>query len=831
MWHRQRSKFFKSLTNKDQQPVNGSVFEKAVEYYKEENTTRNPSEFSILNAPESLNEELPFPDTKYAVNDWNIDLTELKKFFERCNKNSAPGWDGIQYKVWYELKSLYPTIVCIYEIILANGKIPKFWQMAKSVLIPKAKIPTEGKHVRPVNLQCNLYKLISSLMSRKISEFTQSRGWWSDEQRGFISQNGTMINLFLLQFAKDNIRRNARSRRKLYSLFVDIQNAFGAVEYKQLIYVLYGIGIPKHICMLIWNCLKGGIMTFKFEEKTEYINQSRGVKQGDPMSPIIFNLLLEPLFRIFRRNNIGFETRGVDITIPTLGFADDLCILESSKEKLEKAIELMTEYLDWLSFKLVPYKCALMKIEFSNTGVEIDTDETVLIHGSPVQIITIQDPIKYLGGLIDKRCHTYSSIEKLKESVKNDLNLLTEAELPVALKIEALNQWIGGKLPYIFQNCEVKIEDIHQIQKLIYSAVRAWLFLPHMASVEIFSLKYKNHGIGLIDVLTLYYSLITKKAKYLLHGIVDKSARDIIDASMMDSMKKRGVDYNFIGMPGIPMDTVKSFWSIAHAIALKFEMTFDSLNSDKVKRLRLKEKLDRFEEFSFQGEILRQWREIKCTNYRIRKKWFTADYYFKFWAKSYLQCLYTKAYKAYTGGPPDKFCNLCGEIETQNHVLNGCKKRSDSYMVRHDKVQEVIIKHRKPRDGDIYIVDTCIPDYHYDGYVKHNKPDIFIINQSTARILIIEVAVPYDRNIEESKFVKIKKYEPLVEKLQEKYPDFHVEFCPVIIGAIGGFNDDLTKVLFQIGVENSEKCLQDLFNAAVTGSQWVWSRRFKPTDE
>mmetsp|Transcript_34415 Transcript_34415/g.47046 ORF Transcript_34415/g.47046 Transcript_34415/m.47046 type:complete len:150 (-) Transcript_34415:107-556(-) len=147
------------------------------------------------------------------------------------------------------------------------------WQIAKGILIPKKKDIKIGKDLRPIMLQPNIYKIFSGVLGSKIHDFAKDNKIWSDEQRGYTNLNGTMLNLSMIQAAKDNISRH-RSSNEFLSLFVDVQNAFGAVEYKQMITILFGLGLPKKICVLIWGIMKAGVMIFSHEKTKNNVPQS-----------------------------------------------------------------------------------------------------------------------------------------------------------------------------------------------------------------------------------------------------------------------------------------------------------------------------------------------------------------------------------------------------------------------------------------------------------------------------------------------------------------------------------------------------------------------------
>ncbi|NXX51967.1 PO21 protein, partial [Tricholaema leucomelas] len=83
--------------------------------------------------------------------------------------------------------------------------------------------------------------------------------------------------------------------------------------------------------------------------QTEEIGIKTGVKQGDPMSPLLFNLCIDPLLCKLEELGNGYQYGAVKVT--TLAFADDLVLLSSSWEGMEKNIEILEAFCELSGLK------------------------------------------------------------------------------------------------------------------------------------------------------------------------------------------------------------------------------------------------------------------------------------------------------------------------------------------------------------------------------------------------------------------------------------------------------------------------------------------------
>ena len=81
-------------------------------------------------------------------------------------------------------------------------------------------------------------------------------------------------------------------------------------------------------------------------EYSKFFELVRGVKQGDSLSPTLFNCFINDIHDIF--DNSCDPVTLVDSKIPSLSFADDLVLLSSSHSGLQNALNKLEQYCyDW----------------------------------------------------------------------------------------------------------------------------------------------------------------------------------------------------------------------------------------------------------------------------------------------------------------------------------------------------------------------------------------------------------------------------------------------------------------------------------------------------
>ncbi|KAL4083725.1 hypothetical protein QTP88_029041 [Uroleucon formosanum] len=115
--------------------------------------------------------------------------------------------------------------------------------------------------------------------------------------------------------------------KDLHTIFIDFKQAYDSVDREQLWIVLHNFGLPKKLVNLIKSCNSNTTCKVRFigRESGDFEVKS-GLKQGDALSPILFNIALERVVRDMH------ETREMDLNGKgtLLAYADDIVILGDS---------------------------------------------------------------------------------------------------------------------------------------------------------------------------------------------------------------------------------------------------------------------------------------------------------------------------------------------------------------------------------------------------------------------------------------------------------------------------------------------------------------------
>ena len=179
----------------------------------------------------------------------------------------------------------------------SNKMFPQDWKSAFTILIYKKGNTSDPSNFRPITLQPVLAKIYSSLIRNRIYQFLLKNKYIESriQKRFGEGMSGTIEHTELLSYIINHARNK---QREAVITLLDLKNAFGEVDHRLLIKVLEFHYIPEEIKTLIrdyYNNYHVIIGTDNFT--TDQINIKKGVLQGDCLSPLLVNMVINTLIK------------------------------------------------------------------------------------------------------------------------------------------------------------------------------------------------------------------------------------------------------------------------------------------------------------------------------------------------------------------------------------------------------------------------------------------------------------------------------------------------------------------------------------------------------
>eukprot|EP00253_Pinus_taeda_P014598 PITA_14598 len=257
-----------------------------------------------------------------------VTAEELEGVLKWFNKDKSPGPDGWTIEFYLAFfEELGQDLLRVVEESRATGTIYHANNSTFIALIPKSDSPASFDDYRPISL-CNcLYKIISKIIANRLRPIL-SRSI-APQQFAFLDSKQIHEAIGLAQEALHSIWSK---KLKAILLKIDLSKAFDRVSWLYLKMILIHLGFPHSYISWIMACITSPSFSILINgSASTFFHSERGLRQGCPLSPLLFLLVMEGLSRLMEDAKRAGDIGGLGISdlcyLTHLLFVDDVLIL------------------------------------------------------------------------------------------------------------------------------------------------------------------------------------------------------------------------------------------------------------------------------------------------------------------------------------------------------------------------------------------------------------------------------------------------------------------------------------------------------------------------
>jgi len=290
-------------------------------------------------------------------------------------------------------------------VFQGEAGVPKSWLKAYVTPVFKGKgDPTHATSYRPITVSGLLYKLFSSILLTRLQLALEQLGVRAPTQLGFRKGKGTEQAVWLLHHcitrACSPVAKGGLGG-KLYTCFIDLKQAFDSVDRDILWTRLQELGVPQGPFL---KAVKSLYSTTEFSVRVngrcgeDPLRTTRGVKQGCPISPFLFGLLMD---KLYHRLQTDCPSLGVTLLsqlgtiINHIMYADDVVLFATSPVELQRLVDTLQVFCAEVGLTVNADKSVVMVFDSEGRRAPQSTPLVIKIGGQ--HILQQVSSFKYLG--------------------------------------------------------------------------------------------------------------------------------------------------------------------------------------------------------------------------------------------------------------------------------------------------------------------------------------------------------------------------------------------------------------------------------------------------
>ena len=400
-------------------------------------------------------------------------VSEVARAIQKLKLHKACGIDGIPNELLkYGGGVLTGCITRVFKFCQQTGWTPPDWNQETLKLLHKKGRKTVLDNYRGISLTSTIGRLFTRLLNARLLRVAEEKGWLPESQAGFRWDRSTTDNLFILSAI---IERAKRSHRNLFLGFVDVRKAYDSVDRDTLWLILQKLGVPSPVLNILKSLYLNTTRRILWKgQYTDPFVATKGVRQGCPLSPLLFSLYVAHIPEELDAQCNGVNMDGLKIT--NLWYADDLVLVAESEMDMGNA--LSTVWSQFLRLKLAMNYEKSLVVAVSRARQRPRTWVLQDSHGMEIGRIEDGTEYKYLGVVFGQHKYAAHLKARLTSVPFKVAQTKTWARQSLDRMVSAESLWLGSMQPALLYGAEVVLYNKTWYQRVTTAQMQVakWIY-------------------------------------------------------------------------------------------------------------------------------------------------------------------------------------------------------------------------------------------------------------------------------------------------------------------------------------------------------------------
>jgi sorting nexin-29 len=251
----------------------------------------------------------------------------VKNAIQKLKDIKAPGIDLIQAELIK--KASLDFVEYMHQLIIKiwpTETIPEDWNW--SIICPIHK--KGDSNYRGIRLLCVAYKIFSNILFNRLMPYVETT--IGDYQCGYRQEQSTVDQIFTV---RQILEKFSEYGKDTHHLFIDFKVAYDSIDKRHLYAAMEELNIPQKLIALVKATMNNTQCRVKIQNRlSEPINAKNGVRQGDALACLLFNIALEKVIR-----DAAVNMRGTTFykSVQILAYADNIDIIGRTQSAMIEA--------------------------------------------------------------------------------------------------------------------------------------------------------------------------------------------------------------------------------------------------------------------------------------------------------------------------------------------------------------------------------------------------------------------------------------------------------------------------------------------------------------
>lgn len=731
-----------------------------------------------------------------------ISAAEVYENLRAIKNGTAAGPDGITKDALMEWDPSGAKLAATFSVWMAAGALPGAFKKCRTTLIPKTDDPmvlAQAAGWRPLTIGSVVLRLYSRVLTHRLARACPI----NPRQRGFVSSPGCSENLMILGGL---IKMSWARSERLAVVLVDFARAFDSVSHLHILEILRQRGLDEHIIGIVGDSYTNVSTAIKVNgEMSPPVDVRVGVKQGDPMSPLLFNLALDPMIDTLERYGLGYKLGDQQIT--TLAFADDLVLVSGSWEGMAHNILILEEFCNLTGLRIQPKKCHGFFTQKTRRARQVNPCKPWIMCGEELHMVGPGESVAYLGMRVSP---WYGIMEpEPVERLSNWISSIGRSPLKPHQKVRMLGVYALPRMVYRADHGGLGPGTLDVLDGMIRRAVKGWLHLPPSTCDGLLYSRCQDGGLGIVKLACQIPSIQARRVHRLWYS------KDAITRLVT---RKAVEPKEYLGM------WLRAGGSEASVPPLEGEEGRARQGRDPTDLMRPKCPVSpnwrqteflKWQDLTSQGVGVQAFGNDKNSNHWLANPETLGGRQRHYIAGLQLRANVYPTREALSRGRRDlpKVCRHCRSgTESCSHILGQCPTVKDSRIKRHHKLCDLLANEAESAGWKV-IREMCCRTR--AGALR--RPDLVVVKSGYA--LVVDVTVRYEMAMDTLMVAaaeKVARYTPITPYVAAALKVGKVKVFGFPLGARGKWPTDNNRLLKALGVNGGRmKQLAKLFSRRV----------------